>query len=410
MTVDPRAEWRQMFNDVWRFERDFFYDPGMHGVDWNAMKERYGRMLQDAVTRWDVNYVIGELIAELNSSHTYRGGGALEKPLQRGVGMLGVDWALENGAYRIKTIVGGAPWDENVLSPLAEPGVNVREGDYVLAVNGAPIDAAQDPWAAFQGLADQTLRLTVNDRPTLDGARQVIVRTLAGEGRLRYLNWVETNRRRVEKDTNGRIGYIYVPDTGTDGQDDLVRQFYAQFDRDGLIIDERFNSGGQIPDRFIELLNRPALSFWAVRDGRDWQWPPVANFGPKVMLINGWSGSGGDAFPYYFRETGLGPLIGMRTWGGLIGVSGAPPLIDGGGVTVPTFRMYSPQGKWFAEGHGVDPDIEVVDDPGLMAKGKDPQLERGIQEIMRLLAEKPGPKPKRPAYENRSPIKKVPQH
>ncbi len=406
MTVDPRAEWRQIFNDVWRFSRDYFYDPGMHGVDWNAMKERYGRLLQDAVTRWDVNYIIGELIAELNSSHTYRGGGVLEKPLQRGVGMLGVDWSLENGAYRIKTLIGGAPWDENTRSPLAEPGVNVHEGDYVLAVNDAPIDVTQDPWAAFQGMSGQTIRLTVNDRPTLQGARQVLVKALAGEERLRYLNWVEKNRRRVEEASKGRVGYIYVPDTGTGGQNDLVRQFRGQIDKEGLIIDERFNSGGQIPDRFIELLDRPVLSYWAVRDGSDWQWPPVANFGAKVMLINGWSGSGGDAFPYFFREAGLGPLIGMRTWGGLIGISGVPALIDGGSVTVPTFRMYSPGGKWFAEGHGVDPDIEVVDDPGLMAKGQDPQLDRGIQEVLRRLAEKPSAKPKRPAYENRSPIKK----
>jgi tricorn protease len=406
MTVDPRAEWRQMFNDVWRFMRDYFYDPNMHGVDWNAMRERYSRMLDSAVTRWDVNYVIGELIAELNSSHAYRGGGDLEKPLQRGVGMLGVDWSLENGAYRIKSIIHGAPWEDDVKSPLDEPGVNIKEGDYILAVNGVPLDTAQDPWAAFQGLADQTVRLTVNDRPSVEGARQVLVKTLASEERLRYLSWVEKNRKRVDEASGGRLGYIYVPDTGEEGQDDLVRQFRAQFNKEGLVIDERFNSGGQIPDRFIELLDRPVLAYWAVRDGRDWQWPPVANFGPKAMLINGWSGSGGDAFPYYFREAGLGPLIGMRTWGGLIGISGVPGLIDGGGVTVPTFRMYSPQGKWFAEGHGVDPDIEVVDDPGLMAKGQDPQLDCAIQEVMHRLAEKPAAKPQRPPYENRSPIKK----
>ncbi len=403
MTIDPQAEWRQIFNDVWRFERDYFYDPGLHGVDWKAMKERYGKLMDDAVTRWDVNYVIGELISELNASHTYRGGGEGEKPLERNVGMLGVDWALENGAYRIKSIIHGAAWDVQERSPLAEPGVNVHEGDYILAVNGVAVDTTQDPWAAFQGLAGKTVQLTVNDKPVLVGARQVLVKPLDSEESLRYLNWIETNRKRVDEATGGKIGYIYVPDTGLGGQTELVRQFAAQYDKDGLIIDERFNSGGQIPDRFIELLKRPALSFWAVRDGRDWQWPPVANLGPKVMLINGWSGSGGDAFPYYFREAGLGPLIGKRTWGGLIGISGVPPLIDGGGVTAPTFRMYSPQGKWFAEGHGVDPDIEVVDDPGEMAKGHDPQLERGIQEALRLLKEAPPVRPKRPPYENRSP-------
>jgi tricorn protease len=281
--------------------------------------------------------------------------------------------------------------------------VNVREGDYVLAVNGVPVDTSKDPWASFQGLAEQTIQLTVNDRPTVEGARKVLVKTLAGEDHLRYLDWIESMRRRVEGATGGRVGYIYVPSTGVDGQNELVRQFRAQFQKEGLIIDERFNSGGQIPDRFVELLGRKPLSYWAVRDGKDWQWPPVGNFGPKVMLINGWSGSGGDAFPFYFRETGLGPLIGMRTWGGLIGISGVPSLVDGGGVTAPTFRMYGPDGKWFAEGHGVDPDIEVVDDPAVMAKGQDPQLERGIQEVMRLLSEKPPLPPGRPAYQNRAP-------
>ena len=205
----------------------------------------------------------------------------------------------------------------------------------------------------------------------------------------------------MDKATGGRIGYIYVPSTGIDGQNELVRMFLGQMDKEGLIIDERFNDGGQIPDRFIEILNRKPLAFWAVRDGKDWKWPPVANFGPKVMLINGWSGSGGDAFPDYFREAGLGPLIGMRTWGGLIGISGSPAFIDGGAVTVPTFRMYKPDGKWFAEGHGVEPDIKVVEDPAQLAKGVDPQLERGIQEVLALLKTHPPLQPKRPPYEKR---------
>jgi len=289
-----------------------------------------------------------------------------------------------------------------VRSPLAEPGVNVHEGDYVLAVDGVPRDTAQDPWAAFAGLAGRTVDLTVNGRPGMDGARHVLVRTLRDETRLRNLAWIDANRRRVDAASNGRVGYIYVPSTGVDGQTELVRQFMAQFTRDALIIDERFNNGGQIPDRFIELLNRPPLAFWAVRDGHMWQWPPQAHFGPKVMLINGWSGSGGDAFPYYFREAHLGPLIGMRTWGGLIGISGAPTLIDGGGVTVPTFRQLSPDGQWFPEGHGVDPDIRVVDDPTQLAHGTDPQLERGIQEALRLLAEHPFTPPRRPPPEDRT--------
>ncbi|HEY8549388.1 MAG TPA: PDZ domain-containing protein, partial [Vicinamibacterales bacterium] len=404
MTVDPRAEWRQLFADAWRFERDYFYDPGMHGVDWEAMRRHYAPLIEDAVSREDVNFVIGELIAELNASHTYRGGGDIQQPAQRGVGMLGVDFALENGAYRIARIIDSAPWDSEVRSPLKRPGVDVREGDYLLAVNGVPLDTSKDPWAAFQGLAGQTVALTVNSRPTMDGARTVFVETLASEYRLRNLAWIDANRRRVHEATNGRVGYIYVPDTGVNGQNELVRQFYGQAHMDALIIDERFNSGGQIPDRFVELLNRPIYNFWGVRDGRDWQWPPIAHTGPKVMLINEWSGSGGDAFPFYFKSAGLGPLIGKRTWGGLIGISGAPLLVDGGSVTVPTFGMYSTGGEWIIEGYGVDPDIEVEADPARLARGEDPQLERAIQEALRLLESNPPVRPNKPRYPNRAPV------
>jgi tricorn protease len=401
MTVDPRAEWHQMFNDAWRFQRDFFYDAGMHGVDWPAMRERYGKLVDQAVTRWDMNFVIGELIAELSSSHTYRGGGDTEDARDISVGYLGVDWELAGGAYRIQRIVRGAPWDEEVRSPLDMPGVDAKEGDYVLAVNGRPIDASKAPWGAFAGLAGKSVDLTVNSKPSMDGARHVLVELLDDETRLRHLEWIEGNRKRVDEATGGKIGYIYVESTGIMGQTMLVRQFMAQFDRQGLIVDERFNSGGQIPDRFIELLNRKPLAFWAVRDGHTWQWPPVANFGPKVMLINGWSGSGGDAFPDYFRKAGLGPLIGTRTWGGLIGISGSPELVDGGYLTVPTFRMYDPTGKWFLEGHGVDPDIEVPEDPAQLARGVDTQLERAITEVMKALAAAKPADPGRPAAEKR---------
>jgi tricorn protease len=401
-TIDPRAEWRQMFDDAWRFERDYFYDPNLHGVKWPEMKQRYGKLLDDAVTRWDVSFVIGEMIAELNSSHSYRGGGDVEEPLKRGVGLLGADFALENGAYRVKRILRGAPWDTEVRSPLDRPGVDVKEGDYLLAVDHVPLDPSLDPWAAFQGLAGKTVMLTVGPNPTLAGSRDVLVETLESEGRLRNLAWIEDNRRKVDQATGGRVGYVYVPDTGREGQTELVRQFTGQFQKDGLIVDERFNSGGQIPDRFVELLNRPLYNYWAVRDGRDWQWPPVAHVGPTVMLINGWSGSGGDAFPLYFKQAGVGPLIGTRTWGGLIGISGAPDLVDGGGVTVPTFGIYSTDGRWIVEGHGVEPDIEVVDDPSLMQNGGDPQLERAIQEVLKRLEANPPKRPARPAYTDRS--------
>ena len=400
--VDPRQEWKQIFNEAWRLERDYFYDPNLHRVNWREVRQRYGQLLKYAVTRWDVNFLIGEMIAELNSSHTYRGGGDVQRAPSRPVGYLGVDFSFENGAYRIKRILRGAPWDLETRSPLDQPGLKVKEGDYLLAVNGVPIDTNKEPYAAFEGLAGQTVVLTVNDKPTFEGAWDITVKTLTSEYRLRYLSWVEHNRKLVEKLTDGRVGYIYVPDTGQGGQRDLVRQFVAQFHKEGLIIDERFNSGGQIPDRFIELLNRPIYNYWAVRDGKDWQWPPVAHWGPKVMLINGWSGSGGDCFPFYFREARLGPLIGTRTWGGLIGMTGVPPLIDGGRVTVPTFAIYSKKGQWIIEGYGVDPDIKVVDNPGLMARGHDPQLERAVKVILNMLKKRRPIPPARPPYPDRS--------
>ncbi|HJW71550.1 MAG TPA: PDZ domain-containing protein [Geothrix sp.] len=402
MTVDPQAEWQQIFNDTWRLERDLFYDPGMHGVDWKAMRARYGKLLKDCVTREDVNFVIGELISELNASHAYRGGGDLEVPARLGTGLLGADFALENGAFRIKTILHGADWDAQSRAPLAQPGLKVKEGDYLLAVNRIPLDIRTDPWAAFQGLAGKTVLLTVNDKPSLEGARDILVETVANDYPLRYWAWIEAKRKYVEKVSHGRLGYIYVPDTGIGGQNDLVRQFRGQWDKDGLVIDERFNSGGQIPDRFIEMLGRRTLNYWGVRDGKDWQWPAVAHDGPMAMLINGWSGSGGDLFPRYFKQAGLGPLIGRRTWGGLIGISGAPALIDGGNITVPTFGIYSKEGQWVVEGHGVDPDIEVMDDPALLSQGKDPQLDRAIQEVETALKQHPRLTVPKPAYPDRS--------
>lgn len=381
MMINPMNEWKQIFRETWRLERDYFYDKNMHGLDWKAVGEQYEKLIDQCVTRWDVNYVLGELIGELNASHTYRGGGDLESEANVNVGYLGVDWKKVNGYYQVGRIVRGASWDAEVRSPLDEPGVKVKEGDFILAVNGIPIDVSKDPSSSFQGLADKTVELTVNSSPSTANAKKILVKTLSSESRLRHLEWIEINRKKVDEATNGRAGYIYVRSTGIDGQNELIRQFAGQMHKDALIIDERFNSGGQIPDRFIELLDRKPLAYWAVRDGETWQWPPNGNFGPKAMLINGWSGSGGDAFPDYFRKAGLGPLIGTRTWGGLIGISGAPGLIDGGGVTVPTFRMYDPSGEWFKEGYGVDPDIEVKENPGELAKGNDEQLQRAIDYI-----------------------------
>jgi tricorn protease len=401
MTVVPEDEWQQIFNDVWRFERDFFYDPNMHGVNWELMKKRYGTLVKQANSRNDVNIIIGDLIAELDASHTYNGGGDIERSELMTVGYLGADFKVNNGAYQITKIVSGAEWDAEVRSPLTKPGIDIKEGDYILAINGTLLDIQKPISAALQGLADTAVQLSVSSTPNMKDAKHIIVKPLSSETRLRHLNWVEANRKRVDAATDGKVGYIYVRSTGVDGQNELVRQFYAQMDKEGMIIDERFNSGGQIPDRFIELLDRKPLAFWAVRDGKDWAWPPAGNFGAKVMLINGFSGSGGDAFPDYFRKRGLGPLIGTRTWGGLIGISGAPELIDNGSVTVPTFRMYDPTGEWFKEGHGVDPDIKVVEDFESLANGKDAQLEAGIEEILKQMKTN-FKAPPRPAYENRN--------
>ncbi len=401
-TVDPPAEWRQLFADAWRFERDFFYDPGMHGVDWPAMRQRYGALLGDAVTRWDVNFVIGEMIGELNASHTYRGGGDQERPERRGTGLLGVDFQLEDGHYRFLKIIDLPSWETEVRSPLRQPGIDVKEGDYLLAVGGTPVDPAKDPWAAFGGLAEKPVMLTVNSKPSMEGAREVLVETLGDEQRLRNLAWIEAKRKRVEEASGGRIGYVFVPDTAILGHTELIRQFRSQFHLPGLIVDERFNNGGFSPSRLIELLNRPRTHYRAVRNEPDSPGPSVAHHGAQVMLINSWAGSGGDMFPYAYRAAGLGPLIGTRTWGGVIGLSGSPALIDGGGVTVPTHGMYDLEGNWVIEGYGVDPDIEVLNDPVSLERGVDPQLERGIEEVLKMLEENPPSRPEKPPYPDRS--------
>jgi tricorn protease len=401
MTVDPAQEWKQIFTDAWRLQRDYFYDPGMHGVNWNEVKQRYSKMLDGAMTREEANFVLGEMIGELNASHTYYGGGDLERTRSGNTGYLGIDWQADGAHYKIRKIIRGAEWDAEARSPFDLAGVNIKEGTYILAVNGVPLTTEQEPFVAFEGLGNKPVEITYNTSPSFTGAKTVIVQTLSDEYRLRHLAWINDMAKKVAEATNGEVGYIFVPNTGVDGQNELIRQFNAQWDKKALVIDERFNDGGQIPDRFIEMLNRDPLAFWAIRDGSAWPWPPYAHFGPKVMLINGWSGSGGDAFPDYFRRKNLGPLIGARTWGGLIGISGVPELIDGGSITVPTFRMYNPDGTWFREGYGVEPDIAVDEDLGAMAKGVDPQLKRAIEEIKNLLKTKEYKRPVPPGVEKR---------
>jgi len=402
--INPRKEWGQIFKEAWRVQRDYFYDPGMHGLDWGAIKRRYEALLVYVVDRADLNYVIGEMIGELNASHTYVRGGDLESGQEISVGLLGCDFALdkENNAYRISTIYEGAVWDAQVRSPLRQPGVDVNEGDYLLAVNGQELDTSKDPWAAFQGLAGEVVTLTIGPSPDVEDGCDIIVKTMSSEFRLRNLAWIESNRRKVEEATDGRIGYVYVPDTQISGQNELVRQFTPQHRKDGLIIDERFNSGGQLPDRFIELMNRPIYNYWARRHDREWQSPFVSHVGPKVMLINQWSGSGGDLFPYYFRKAGLGPLVGTRTWGGLIGITHNPRPIDGGWISAPAFSFWNTEGDWEVEGWGVDPDYKMENAPDEMVAGRDPQLEKAIEVILELLEKQPTRRPKKPAYPDRS--------
>ena len=414
-TIAPRDEWNQIISDVHKQYRDYFYVANMHGVDWDAQVSRYRGMLTDAVTRDDVNFIIRELISELNVGHAYLWGqGDVENAPSTPTAMLGCDYELVTGdagtAYRIKKIYTGGPWDSDARGPLSQPGVKVKEGDFLLAVNGAPVNTAKDPWSAFVGIGPgSTVALTVAGVPNTKGEgdnapREVLVKAIGmgEETNLRYRAWIEANRAMVEYKSGGKVGYVYVPNTGVDGQNDLFRQFYGQRAKAAMIIDERWNGGGQIPNRFIELLNRPRLNYWARRDGRDWPWPADSHQGPKCMLINGLAGSGGDAFPHYFRQANLGKLLGTRTWGGLVGISGNPGLIDGASIAVPTFGFYELDGTWGIEGHGVDPDIEVIDDPGKMAKGADPQLDAAVDLMLEELKTNAFKRPARPASPDRS--------
>ncbi|TVQ61674.1 MAG: peptidase S41 [Phycisphaerales bacterium] len=387
--INPREEWAQLVRDAWRRHRDFFYVENMHNVDWDGVYDTYSAMLQDATSREDVSFIIAEMISELNVGHAYYWGGDVEPEPARNVGLLGADFELHDGAYRIVRIYEGAAWDVDARGPLSQPGVNVREGDYLLAVDGVEIDTSKDVYAAFLGLAGRPVALTFSDRPELDAdgtnERRVVVEPMRSEASLRYRAWVEDNRRLVEEATDGRVGYVHVPDTGINGQNELFRQFFGQTQTEALVVDERWNGGGQLPNRFIELLNRPRTNYFARRDGKDWPVPADSHQGPKAMLINGLAGSGGDMFPYLFRFHNLGKLIGTRTWGGLVGITGMPPLIDGGYTAVPTFGFYETDGTWGVEGYGVAPDIEVVDHPTALAKGEDPQLQAAIEHLLEEL-------------------------
>ncbi len=407
LSIDPREEWRQIFKDVWRFYRDYFYEPTMHGCDWKALGDHYAAWIDDCTSRDDVNWVIAELISELNIGHAYvTGPGDVESAPTVSVGMLGCDFVLDRSgataAYRIGTIYRGGAWDADARGPLAQPGIDVKEGDYLLAVDGVGVDPSRDPWAALLEKAGRAVTLTVSASPVLDSsAREILVTAAGDEVAARYRAWIEKNRRYVFEKSGGKIAYVHVPDTGINGQNNLFRQFFGQRHLPAMIIDERWNGGGQIPHRFIELLNRPATNAWALRYSNETIWPPDAHHGPKAMMINGQSGSGGDAFPTYFRAAKLGKLVGRRTWGGLVGITGVPRLVDLGSVSVPMFAYYKLDGNWGVEGHGVDPDIDVLDDPGAMLDGQDPQLDATIAHLMKELETKAFTMPPRPASPDR---------
>lgn len=404
MSLTPREEWKQIFNDTWRQYRDFFYDAKMQQVDWNLMKTQYGALVDDAITRWDVTNILIELISELSAGHTYAGGGDVEQTENKPTGFLGIDWVADQGKYKIKKIIRAAPWDNEVKSPFDQAGSTVTAGDFILAVNGVEITAGIDPYAAFEGLAGRTISLQVSKTPSLADAKEVVVEALTQgqESRLRHLEWIESNRMQVDKASNGQLAYMYMPNTGGDGQTELLRQYYAQIDKKGFVIDERFNAGGQLGDRFLEMLDRQPLYYIGWRNGYDMPVPTKANAGPKVMLINGWAGSGGDAFPWGFQQLNMGPIVGERTLGILVGPATTHFLIDNGTITVPDARLFGRNGRWFAEGHGIEPSIEVWDDPAELTKGNDPQLNRAVEEAMKLLKTKPGVLQVRPPYEDRT--------
>ena len=404
MELVPREEWRQIFLDSWRRYRDFFYDPNMQQVDWSGLKERYGALIEDARTRWDVSNIQSNMAAELSAGHTYTSGGDVESITPRVSGFLGIDWERNENKYRIKRIVTPAVWDTEVRSPFDRPGVDVEVGDYILSVNGIALDPKKDPYAAFEGLSGQTVSLAVSRSGDPEDGKRVVVQCLTQgeEGTLRYLEWIENNRLLVDELSDGRLGYVYMSNTAGRGQLELVRMYYGQLDKQGFIIDERFNAGGQLADRFLELLQRPVVYNLHWRHGRDHTQPIKTNTGPLGMLINGWAGSGGDGLPWAFQELEAGPIVGERTLGILVGPATGHQLIDGGGITVPGARLYDNDGHWFWEGEGVSPDIEVWDDPNILVLGRDPQIEKVVEEVMRLLETNPPQMTPAPPLEDRT--------
>ncbi len=395
--IEPRAEWQQMFTDGWRITRDWFYDPNMHGYDWKAIYARYNALVPFVAHRAEIDWLLGEMMSELEAGHTYVTSG--DEPTVERVegGMLGAELAADpSGRYRIEKVFAGENWDDAWRGPLTVPGVDVKEGDFLLAIDGVELTAKDNPYRLLEGKANRQVTLTVNGKPDAEGARKVKVKTVASEGNLRYLDWVRSRMALADRLSGGKVGYIHLPNTAGEGNRMLQKMFYAQVTKPALIIDDRYNGGGFIPVRMIDYLERNTMAWWARRGIEAMRSPTFAHDGPKAMLMNGFSSSGGDALPYWFKQRGLGPLIGTRTWGGLIGLSGNPPLMDRGSVLVPTFRLYDEAGRWVVENEGVVPDIEVIDLPEVIAGGGDPSIEKAVEVLLAELAKNPPVEPVRP--------------
>jgi tricorn protease len=371
MLVDPRQEWHQIFDETWRMEQQYFYDPNLHGLDWKALRSRYEPLLEYVQRREDLNDLLIEMIGELQVGHNRISGGDLDSERSEAIGLLGADFKVENDQYRIARIYRGDRWNPFLVGPLAAAGVDAAEGDTILAVNGRALDGS--------------VSLTLSRDGTAKTARPVVVIPIANETGLRQWEWVQHNRDYVDRRSAGRVAYVYLPDTADGGFTFFNRMFFADSDKDALIVDDRRNSGGQAANYVLEMLSRQYLSGWKDRDGLIFNTPAAAIYGPKVMLIDQDAGSGGDWFPYGFRHLSLGKLIGSRTWGGLIGISANPPLIDGGRLTVPFFRMFTPEGQWRVENEGVTPDVDVPLDPIAVNEGRDPQLDAAIAEVLEEL-------------------------
>jgi tricorn protease len=397
--IDPLSEWPQIFNEAWMVNRDYFYDPGMHGADWNAMKIKYSVFIPDLACRSDLNRIIMWMCSELSVGHhrISSPGDRLNNPARVGGGLLGADYTIVNNRYQFSKVYGGLNWNPELRSPLTEPGVNIKKGDYLLAVNGTDLNGGMNIYSLFENTENKIVELTVNGKPDYDGSRIVKVVPVGNESALRNRDWVEGNLRRVTEATNGRVAYVYVPNTSTAGHEYFKRYFFPQANRKAIIIDERFNGGGSLADYYIDILQRPLQSYWNQRYGKDVKSPNASIQGPKVMIINETAGSGGDMLPWMFRKFGVGTLVGKRTWGGLVGILGFPEFIDGGSVTAPNLAIWSNDG-FIVENVGVAPDIEVEQWPAEVLKGKDPQLEKAIEVALKELERNPPAEPVRPPY------------